>query len=84
MWGDVGFYPANCFTKNALIQPAIIPELELGNVQRDVLPTHFVEATNDTALQNAPEAFDSVGVDRPDDLAVSGVVHGPVRLDIIP
>ena len=46
----------------------IVAELELRDVQRQVFRADFVERAHDAALEDAPEAFNRIGVDRADDV----------------
>jgi hypothetical protein len=49
-------------SENVGIVPIIVPELKLGNVQLHVFDAEFVEAANDSEFEDAPEAFNRVGV----------------------
>jgi hypothetical protein len=61
-------------SKNVLIKAVIIPELKFRDVQRHVFGADLVEAANDTALEDAPEAFNRIGVDRADNVLTRAVV----------
>lgn len=39
------------------VQAVVIPELELGNVEREILRRHLLERPNNTTLELAPKAF---------------------------
>ena len=43
--------------ENIGIVTVVIPELGLGNIQRQVLGRDLVEAANDGSLKQGPEAF---------------------------
>ena len=49
-------------TKDICVIAIIIAELELGNIQRHVFLADLVEAPDDPALENRPEAFKIVFV----------------------
>src|SRR5580704_1999615 len=61
--------PANRRSENVSVEAVVVPELKLCNVQRHIFATHFVETANNTALENAPEAFNRVGVNGTDNVA---------------
>ena len=71
--------PPQCCAENVLVLPIVVAELELGNVQRQVFGADLVVAAHDAALEQAPEAFDGVGVNRADDVFASGVIHDAMR-----
>lgn len=71
---------ADCGSKDVCVLAVIIPKLELRDIERHVLPAYFMKRPYDTALQDRPEAFNRVGVDRTDDIAASAMVHGAVRI----
>jgi len=48
------------------VRPIIITELELRNIERHIFAAHFVERADDAALEDRPEAFNRVRVDRAD------------------
>ena len=64
--------PADRFAENVSVVAVVVAELELRDIQRQVLGADFVERANDAALEDRPEAFNRVGVDRADDVFVRG------------
>lgn len=62
-------------SENVRILAVIVSELEFGNVQWHVLAAHFVECTDDAALENRPEAFDSLRVDCADNIFTPRMVN---------
>ena len=42
----------------------VVAELELGDVERQIFGADFVECADNAALEDRPEAFNRVGVDR--------------------
>src|SRR5258708_39199022 len=68
-------------SENIGVLTVVVAELELGNIERKVLFADLVEATHDTTLDQRPEAFDCLGVNRADDVLAFGVVNGRVRID---
>ena len=67
-------------SKNVRVPPVIIAELELGNIERHIFAAHFMERADHAALDDRPEAFDGLSVDRADDVLAFGVVNGRVRI----
>lgn len=62
--------------ENVRIVPMVVTELKFRDVQRHILGTDLVEGAHDAALENAPKAFNRVGVNRADDVTLCGVHHG--------
>jgi hypothetical protein len=62
--------------ENVRIPPMVVAELKFRDVQRHIFGADLVERTHDTALENRPEAFNRIGVDRADDVALRGMHHG--------
>jgi tetrahydromethanopterin S-methyltransferase subunit A len=54
--------------ENIGIAAVVIPELSLSDIQRQILCGNLVIAANDGPLEQAPEAFNRVGVDRADNV----------------
>ena len=67
-------------SENVSIRAVIISELELRDIQREILFADFVESADHAALNQRPETFDGVGVDRADNVFVLGVIDGLVRI----
>jgi hypothetical protein len=65
--------------KHIRVETVVISELKLSNVQRQIFGADLVEAANDAALEDAPEAFNRVGVDRADNVLMAAVVNFLVR-----
>jgi len=70
----------NCRSENVCVLPVIIAELELDNIERHIFPAHFVERADDAALENRPEAFNGLSMNRADDVLASRVVNGRVSV----
>ena len=51
--------------EDAFIVAGIVPKLELGDVEWEVLRADLVERADNAALEDAPEAFNRVGMDPP-------------------
>jgi hypothetical protein len=66
-------------SENVRVLPIVIAELELGNIERHIFAADFVETSDDTALEDAPEAFDGLSVDCADDVLAFRMVNGGVR-----
>lgn len=54
----------NRSSENVAVFSVIIPELEFGNVQMQILLANVVIGANNPALQDRPEAFNRIGVNR--------------------
>jgi hypothetical protein len=55
---------ADGLTKDVSVQSIVVPELEFSNVQRQIFAADLVEVAHDTALDERPEAFDCVRMNR--------------------
>jgi hypothetical protein len=73
----------NSRSENVRIFPIVVAELKLRNVQRHVFGAHFVERAHHAALEDRPEAFDCLSVNRTDDVLALGVVNGRVRIFLV-
>jgi hypothetical protein len=62
------------------ILPVVIAELKFCDIERHIFGTHFVERAHHAALEDRPEAFDCLSVNRADDVLTFGVVNGRVRI----
>jgi len=67
-------------SENIRVLAIIITELKFGNIERHIFPAHFVECADDTALEDRPEAFDGLSVDRADDILFFGMIDDRVRI----
>jgi hypothetical protein len=65
-------------SENVRVLPVVIAELEFGDIERHIFPAHFVKCADHAALEDRPEAFDGLRVDRANDVLASGVVNGGV------
>ena len=54
----------------------VVPESEFVQVQRQIALAHLVVAAHNSALEQAPEAFNRVRVRRADNVLIVAVVHG--------
>jgi hypothetical protein len=60
--------------ENVVVEVIVIPELELRNVKMQVFLAQIIQSTNDTSLEDAPEALNRVGMHRANDvLAIRNV-----------
>ena len=57
---------ASCYSRpeDIHIFAVVVAELEFRDVQRQVLLADFMEAADDAALKDRPEALDRIGMDR--------------------
>jgi hypothetical protein len=60
--------------ENVVIEAVVVAELKFGDIQRHVLFADFVERADDTALEDAPEALNRLGVDRADNVLMLRMV----------
>jgi hypothetical protein len=71
--------PLNRRSENVIVEAIVIPKLELRNVKWQIFGTNLVERADDTALEDAPETFNGLGVHRTDHVLAFGMVNGGVR-----
>ena len=57
------------------IPAIVVTKLELANVQRKILAAHLMELTNDPALDDGPEPFNGVHMNRAADIFAYSVVN---------
>jgi hypothetical protein len=60
-----------CCAENVGIEPIVVAELKLGNVQRHIFGAHLVECADYAALEDRPEAFNRIRVDRTDNVLLA-------------
>lgn len=65
------------------VVPVVVTELKLRDVQRHIFLADLVERANDATFENAPEAFDRVGVDDPRDVFAGSVAHDLVLVQFL-
>src|SRR5229473_6731696 len=66
-------------TKDVRIHAVIVAELELRDVQRQIFLADLVEGADHAALDDRPEAFNGVGVDRADNVMPARMVNDAMR-----
>jgi hypothetical protein len=71
---------ANSRSENVRVFPVVIPELELGHIERHVFAADLVERADHAALEDRPKAFNRVGVDCTDDVLALSVVDDAKRV----
>jgi hypothetical protein len=52
-----------CRSEDIGVVAVVVPELKFSDVQRQILLADLMVAANDPALEDAPEAFNRVGVE---------------------
>ncbi len=67
---------ANSVAKNVFVTPVVVPKLELGDVERQILCADLVERANNAPLKDRPKAFNRVGVDRADNVLAGADLLG--------
>jgi len=73
----------NRCSKNVRVHPVVIAELSLGNIERHVFLANFVECADDGALEDRPEAFDGLRVDRANHIEAGRVVDDGVLRELL-
>jgi hypothetical protein len=59
------------FSEDVLVLTVVVPELKLGNIQRQILAADLVERADHAALYQRPEAFNGLSADRADNACCS-------------
>lgn len=49
-------------SENIRVLPVIVAELELGDIERHIFTAHFVERSDNAALEDRPETLDGLSV----------------------
>jgi hypothetical protein len=70
--------PFNCCSENIIVEPIVVSELKLSDVQRQIFRGDFVERANYATLEDRPEALDCVGVDSADNILAACMVDSGV------
>jgi hypothetical protein len=70
----------NCRSENIRVVPIVISELKFRDVERHIFCAHLVERADHATLEDRPEAFNCVGVNRADNVLLAMVVNGSVRI----
>jgi hypothetical protein len=78
-----GLTSLNRRSEDVRIFSIIIAELEFRDVQRYVFGAHLVERAHHAGLEDRPEAFNRLGVNRADDVLPLGVVDDGVRIFLV-
>src|ERR1700722_13888570 len=67
---------ADCYRRpeDIGVMAVVVPELKFSDVERQILLADFVVAANDPALEDAPKAFNRVGVHSADNVFTLGVL----------
>jgi hypothetical protein len=65
--------------KNVGIEAVVIAELKLRDIQRHVFRADFMERANHAALEDGPEAFNRVCVDRTNNVLAPAMIDRAVR-----
>lgn len=68
-----------CRSKNIFVEAIVVPELKFRDIQRHVFRTDLVESADNAALEDAPEAFNRIGVDSSDNVLLMVMIHHPMR-----
>ena len=65
-------------SENIIVEAVVVSELKLRDIQRQIFAADFVEATDDSALEDRPEAFNRVRVDYADDMLPDAMIDNTV------
>jgi hypothetical protein len=66
-------------TEYIRILSVVVPKLKLRYIQMEIFLADLVVGPNNAALQDRPEAFNRIGVNRTNDMLADGVIDGLVR-----
>ena len=66
----------DCLAENIGVQSVVVPELELGDVQRQIFAADFVKAAHNAALDEGPKALNCVRMNRANGVLAFAVVNG--------
>lgn len=69
----------NRCAENIPIEPIVVSELKLSDVQRHIFCADLMERANNATLEDRPEAFNRIGVNCADNVLPSMMVNGRVR-----
>lgn len=69
-------------SENVGIAAVIVPELQLRDVQWQIFAADFVEASDDTALEDRSETFNRIGVDRADNVLSLAMIDNAMRVSV--
>jgi hypothetical protein len=75
--------PLDRCSKNVTVEPIIISELKLRDIQRHVFGAYLMERADDAALEDAPKPFNRLGVDGADNVLMLGMINGCVRISFV-
>lgn len=72
---------ASCYgcSENIAVVAVIVPELKFRDVEMQILFADVVEGSNDTTLEDAPEALNRIGVDSADNIFFLGMIGRCMR-----
>src|SRR5579871_4442352 len=71
---------ADCLRKDVRVQAVVVSPLKLSDVQREIFARDFMECAHNSALKDAPEAFNRVGVNSTDNVIFCMVSYGMVGI----
>jgi len=66
----------DCRSKNVGVLSIVIPKLKLSDVKMQIFPANLMVRPNNTTLEDRPESFNRIRVDRANDMLTDGVVDG--------
>ncbi len=55
-------------SENVVVEPIVVSELKFRNVERQIFAANFMETSDHTAFEDAPETFNRIGVDCADNI----------------
>jgi hypothetical protein len=77
---DVRHVSTSCnrSSENIRIEPVVVAELKLRNVERQIFRSDFVEGANHAALEDRSKTFNRIGVDSADNVLTASMVDSGV------
>ena len=70
-------------SKNIGVVAVVVPELKFGDVERKIFLADFVIAANDATLEDRPEAFNRIGMNRADHVLAFVMINSRVRIFLV-
>ena len=71
---------ATAAPKMSAVFPVVVPELELGNVQRQIFSGNLVIGAHDAAFNQRPETVNGLGVNSADNVFATGMPYHLMRV----
>jgi hypothetical protein len=69
----------NSCSENVVVISIVVSELKLSDVQMQIFLADLVVGSHDAALEDRPETFNRIGVNRTNDVLANGMIDGLMR-----